>query len=241
MLIRTKAIVLNQFRYSDSSTIAHVLTQSHGKLSLFVRSSAKRKTDIKQRYFQPLFLLDVDIDYKEKREIQAVKEIKTFEPLHSISSDIRKQSIAIFLSEVLSKSIRAEQPDEALFDFVFHNVLLFEHLSKGSSLFHHYFLAQLLKYLGFAPGNTLTESRPFLDTESGLFVPASQLSSACFNELESKLLAAFTDINANMLSNLSISKNNKQLALESILFYYSKHVPGFDKLKSYEILKAVFS
>jgi DNA repair protein RecO (recombination protein O) len=241
MLIRTKAIVLNQFRYSDNSTIAHVLTQSHGKLSLFVRSSVKRKTNAKQRYFQALFLLELDLEYKEKREIQSIKEVKISNPLHNIASDIRKQSIAMFLAEVLSKSIRAEQPDEALFDFVFHNVLLFEHLSKGNSLFHHYFLAQLMKYLGFAPGNRLSESTPFLDTEAGLFVPASQLTTACFNEMESKLLAAFTDINAEMLPNLKMTQANKQLSLESILFYYSKHIPGFDKLKSYEILKAVFS
>ncbi|MDA3909840.1 MAG: DNA repair protein RecO [Bacteroidales bacterium] len=241
MLIRTKAVVLNQFRYSDNSTIAHVLTQSHGKLSLFVRGSTKGKTNGKQRYFQPLFLLDADLEYKEKREIQNIKEIRISDPLQNISSDIRKQSVAIFLAEALSKSIHPEQPDDALFDFVFHNVLLFEHLNKGSNLFHHYFLVQLMKYLGFSPGNKLTESMPFLDTESGLFVPASQLTTACFNETESKLLAAFTDINADLLPNLNMTREKKQIALESILFYYSKHVPGFDKLKSYNILKGVFS
>ncbi len=241
MLIRTKAIVLNQFRYSDNSTIAHVLTQSHGKLSLFVRESAKQKTNSKQRYFQPLFLIDLELEYKEKREIQSIKEIQASPPLNGIVSDIRKQSIAIFLAEALSKSIRSEQPDDALFDFIYHNVLLFEHLKKGSNLFHHYFLVQLMKYLGFSPGNRLTEATPYLDTESGLFVSPGLLNTACFNKLESKLLAAFTDINADMLLNLNMPRDKKQIALESILFYYSKHVPGFDKLKSYAVLREVFS
>lgn len=240
MLIRTKAVVLNQFRYSDNSTIAHVLTQSHGKLSLFVRGSTKRKTHGKQRYFQPLFLLDADLEFKEKREIQSIKEVKIHDALHSISSDFKKQSIAMFLAECLSKSIRSQQPDNALFEFVFHNVLLFEHLTKGSSVFHHYFLVQLMKYLGFSPGNQFTESNPFLDTESGLFVTASQLTTACFNEVESELIATFIAMNAENLPDLSLPREKKQIALESILYYYSKHVPGFDKLKSYAVLKDVF-
>jgi len=240
MLIRTKAIVLNQFRYSDNSIIAHVFTQTHGKLSLFVRGGSKRKSNGKQRYFQPLFLLETDLEYKEKREIQAVKEVKISNPLHSISSDFRKQSIAMFLAEILNKSIRSEQPDDALFHFAYHNILLFEHLTNGSSLFHHYFLAQLMKYLGFLPGNKMTEINTFLDTESGLFVDSSQLNSACFTKIESKLIANFTEISADMLPNLKITKKNRQIALESILFYYSKHVPGFEKLKSYSVLKEVY-
>jgi DNA repair protein RecO (recombination protein O) len=240
MLIRTKVIVLNQLRYSDNSIIAHVLTQSHGKLSLFVRGSMKRKTTDKQRYFQPLFLLDVDLEYKAKREIQGVKDVKINEPLHQIASDFRKQSIAIFLAEVLSKTIHSEQPDEALFEFVFHNVLLFEHLTKGGGIFHHYFLVQLMKYLGFSPGNRFTELTPYLDTESGLFVSDHQLTATCFNRNESKLVDAFSDIDVDLLPNLTMTREKKQIALESILLYYSKHVPGFDKLKSYAVLKDVF-
>lgn len=239
MLIRTRAIALTQIRYTDHSTIALVLTETHGKLAIMVRSGKKRSTR-KQSYFQPLFLLDVEIEYRENREIQSLKDVRAEHPIHEIASNIRKQTVAVFLAEVLQKSIRLDQPDKPLFEFIYHQILLFDHLSKGSGLFHHYFLAQLMRFLGFNPANTWSNEFPLLDTENGEFVPLNAMNPACLTETESRLVSGFIQTNAEQFPELSLSSENKKLALESLLLYYSKHVPGFNKLKSYDILKAVF-
>ena len=241
MQLKTPAIVLNQFRYSDSSFIAHVLTEKHGRLPLLVHSGKSRKSGGKHVYFQPLYLLELDVDYKENRDIQHVRELKPIEVLHNISTDIRKQSIALFLAEVLQRSIRSGQVDDALFYFVYHSVGMFEHMKEGSNLFHHYFLAQLMKFLGFAPGNSYSETYRLLDTEAGLFVGYGKLNPVCLNETESRMIQFFLDIKAEELPGVKLSKEKKNNLLESILLYYSKHIPGFDSLSSYQILKDVFA
>lgn len=141
---------------------------------------------------------------------------------------------------MLQKSIHSDQPDAPLFDFVYHQILLFDHLSKGSGMFHHYFLAQLMRFLGFNPANTWSNEFPLLDTENGEFVPLNAMNPACLTETESRLVSGFIQTNAEQFPELCLSSENKKLALESLLLYYSKHVPGFNKLKSYDILKAVF-
>lgn len=76
MHLKTQAIVLNQFRYSDNSFIAHVLTENHGRIPLLIHSGKSRKSGGKHVYFQAMYLLELDMDYKENRELQRVKEIK---------------------------------------------------------------------------------------------------------------------------------------------------------------------
>jgi DNA repair protein RecO (recombination protein O) len=240
MLIRSRAIVLNQLRYSDSVVIAHVLTETHGKLALFVRSGKTSKTGGKQRYFQALYVLELELDYKETREMQSLKEVRIIHALHEIASDFRKQSIAIFISEVLQKSIKPQQPDNQLFNFLYESVLQLETLESNVSIFHHYFLVQLMKYLGFLPGNQYSEDLPILDTESGLFVSIANINSACLNMQESKLVDVLSHGSMESLSQIKMDRQQRQQVLNAILFYYNHHVPGFENLKSYEILKTMF-
>ncbi len=240
MLFKSKAVAINHFRYNDNSFIAHVLTDSHGKIPLLIRSGKSKHTQGKHVYFQPLYLLEIDIDFKENRELQYIKSLKPIEVLHHISTDIRKQSIALFLAEVLQKSIKNQEIDKSLFQFVFHSVKMFEQMKANSSIFHHYFLSQLMKYLGFEPGNSYSDNNEFLDTEAGLFVNYHQTSSVCLSKEESKLIDFFINISAEELSEIHLNRTQKTQLLEGLILYYGKHIPGFEKLNSYQILKEVF-
>ena len=194
----------------------------------------------KLSFFQPLFLLDVVLYQKAGKEIQKVKEFRLNPPLQHISSDIRKGTLALFLSEVLSRSIREESTDPELFHFLVTTIQMLDGLHEGLSIFHLVFLIKLTRYLGFAPGSDGLDSGYFDLKEGHLFTEKPNhshfLSPEKYQQLNKLNQLAF-----NQMATIQLSVQERDHLLESILTLYRFHIPNFSTLKSYEVLKQVFS
>jgi len=65
MLIKTRGIVLQQFKYLDSSLIVKIYTEELGLQSYMVKGSRSKKSTQKPAYFQPLSLIDLVVYHKE--------------------------------------------------------------------------------------------------------------------------------------------------------------------------------
>ena len=61
------------------------------------------------------------------------------------------------MAEVLYRLVKESERNEALFDFVWGSVEALDALDEGTANFHLWFLAQLSRLLGFAPGNDYAE------------------------------------------------------------------------------------
>ena len=67
MIISTKAIVLRKINYSDSSLIVDVFTELEGRKSFFIKGIlGKKKTKLKNSYFQPLSQISIKYNKREK-------------------------------------------------------------------------------------------------------------------------------------------------------------------------------
>ncbi|MEL0300434.1 MAG: recombination protein O N-terminal domain-containing protein, partial [Flavobacteriaceae bacterium] len=77
MLVETKAIVLHSIKYNDSSLIAHCYTETLGIQSFMLKGilSAK-KGKIRKAHFQPLTLLNIQFQYKNKGGLNFIKELR---------------------------------------------------------------------------------------------------------------------------------------------------------------------
>src|SRR6476469_1900757 len=101
MLVKTRAIVISALRYQEKSFIVKCFTKSAGLKSYFVHnafSSAKNANKI--AYFQPLTILEIEAVHKNKGTLENFKEIRLAVAYNSISTDIVKSTIIIFLSEM---------------------------------------------------------------------------------------------------------------------------------------------
>ena len=77
MLVKTKAIVISSLKYQEKSLIVKCLTQSDGLKSYFVPNAfAAKKSNQKIAYFQPLSLLEIEANHKNKGALEHFKEIK---------------------------------------------------------------------------------------------------------------------------------------------------------------------
>jgi DNA repair protein RecO (recombination protein O) len=136
MLISTQAISLNYVKYSETSIIVKCLTKSDGLKSYLIkgiRTSKKKKINI--GFFQPLTQLELDANHRNNGNLESIRSVKIINPYKTIHLDIVKNSIVMFLSEVLSKSIKEEEKNFALFNFLKDSMIWLDQ-SKKFSNFH---------------------------------------------------------------------------------------------------------
>jgi DNA repair protein RecO (recombination protein O) len=237
----TRGIVLHHFKYSESSIIAKIYTESFGIQSYIVRGVRKKGARIKAGLFQPLSLVELVVYYKEKNNIQNLKEIKSALPFTSIPFDINKSTIALFINEILYKCLKEEEANQATFKFLFDAIKFLDKETQRYSDFHLLFMIKLTKYLGFFPKQNYSSENTIFDLSEGIFVKTTPQHMHFIDNPLSKTMDSFLSIGFKDLQNTRIQIQNRRILLDKFIDYYRLHIEGFDNLKSYPVLKTVFS
>ncbi len=241
MLQQTRAIVLNHIKYTDNTAIAHIYTEHFGRLSIMVRHSNSRKSISKKSILQPLFLLVINLQYKQTREIQQTKEINNSPIFHDIPFNVTKSGIVFFLAEVLSKVLKEEEANPALFEFLFHSIQFFDHCHEGMANFHLVFLLELSKYLGFYPNNNYSEQNRFFNIREGFYSKSIEIPEIYLDEEISRNIQKLTINGFNSFENIMLSRNQRANILRAILKYYQYHLADMGQIRSLSILNQIFS
>ena len=237
MQVKTKAIVLSVLKFQEKSLIVKCFTQSDGLKSYFVRNAfSSQKNNQKIAYFQPLNILEIEANHKNKGNLEHFKEIKLAFPYQTINTNIFKSTIVIFLSEVLHHSIKEEEKNENLFSFL---ETAFQWLDTHEEIsnFHLILLLEMTKYLGFYPDISEREL-PYFETIDGVF--SLFQGTSCLTKHETSLLNRLIDLKFDATLN-NFAAVERQLLLKILLDYYAIHLDGFKKPKSLDVLKEVFS
>jgi DNA repair protein RecO (recombination protein O) len=241
MVEKTRGIILHQIKYTDSGIIAQIYTRKFGRLSFLIRGMRNRKAGKHNILFQPMFILDMEIQHKDTREIQVLKEFSVAFTPFNIYSDIRKSSVAIFLGEILTSVLREESPHEDLFNFIEDSITYFENCSEGFANFHIAFLSGLSSYLGFEPALRVDNDHSYFDMSDGSFVQGRPMHNNYASKEISDILANFFSSSYESAGQIVLNGALRNEVLETIVKYYSLHLPGLKRIKSLEVLKEVFS
>lgn len=237
MLIKTKAIVLSSLKYQEKSLIVKCFTESDGLKSYFVPSAySNKKVNQKIAYFQPLTIIEIEANHKNKGTLEHFKEIRLAHSYYSINTDIVKSTIVIFLSEILHHAIKEEEKNQSLFSFL-ETALLWFDTHQETTNFHLILMMEVTKYLGFYPDITELDF-PCFDSKEGYFTPFQSINSLTEHEthLFKRLLQLKFDSDQKIFAGIE-----RQLLLKILLDFYTLHLDGFKKPKSLEVLKEVFS
>ena len=229
MLVKTRGIVLKFIKYRETSIIVNIYTENLGLQGYIVngiRSSRSKRNRI--ALYQPLTLLDLVVYYREDKQLQRLSEAKCNHPFYSIPLRPKKSAIALFMVEVLSKSLKEQSENKALFRFIWDSILMFDVGKVVEESFHLVFLVQLSQFLGFRPAN----------------------AKEMYQELKNELNVAWLNSNeANIMDDLLNSgypnppqMNNGQRAdlLKILLSHYRWHLDQFGTVKSLSVLNQVF-
>lgn len=238
MLHKTRGIVFKTTDYSESSVIVQVFTEKFGMQSYLINGVKKPKAKIRQNMLQPLHLLEMVVYHKPTGNIQRAAEIRNAPVFQTIPYSIVKSSAALFLTEVLYKSIRPQGADEQLFDFVFHAVSLLDKTEHGLHLFHILFLIRLTKYLGFYP-QIPKAGEVYFDLKEGSFTSVIPPPPYGLDLEETYWWTTLLNTKFENLHLLKITAAARKALLRNVLRYFQQHIDNFNEIRSHLILEEV--
>jgi len=237
MVVTTKAIVLSSIKYADSDLIVKCYTELGIKSFLVKRIFKQKKGKLTPAFFQPLTQLEITANYNSNRTLHFIQEASLNYAYTTISINVVKQTIVIFLSEILSKTMQEEEKNEQLFQYL-ETSLIWLDTNDEVSNFHLLFLLNLTKHLGFHPEKENIEY-PFFSLEEGRFLNSiPKINFISGNNL--RFFKLLLGINFEGLHELKLNGNERQTILDILLKYFELHLSGFNKPKSLAILKTVF-
>ena len=217
MLHSTKGIVLRLIQYKDNSYIAEIYTQKFGKVSFAVHRLQSKKASIRNYHLMPFSLLDMQIEYKENRDIQKIREASLATEFYGVVENPVKGLICQFMAEVVSKTLEHNNADDQLFEY-FTSLVSSVSSSENLGTFPLDFLLGYAEYLGIYPD----------DGESNEFV---RLLGA---EDKGLLLSALE--NASQLG-----RTDRRRSISLLLKYYQYFLPSMGAIKSLDVITDVLS
>lgn len=242
MLQKTRGIVLHHFNYSEHSIIAHIYTEHFGRQSFMINGVYKRKAKMKANLFSPLNLLNMEMSYKEKRSIQRLKEVNRAVVLSELPFQPAKSSVALFLAEVLYRTLKEEEENPALFEFLFNAVQLFDIIGEGTANFHLIFLIQLSKFLGIFPeSRQFSGTSSFFDLKEGEFCSIQPEHRYFLETTLSRKLYDMLPLQFSDAAKVELNQQWRSQLLHGLINYYRFHIEGMPEIQSLAILQQVFS
>jgi DNA repair protein RecO (recombination protein O) len=204
-----------------------------------VRGVRKRKSKTPMNLFQPLSLLEMVVYEKGGRDIQNVKEIKPYVHFKSIPFNIKKTSIALFLNELVLKSIGEEEQNQAVFNFIYQSVIFLDEADEAYENLHLWFMTHFARFLGFkSSSNFDAQSHKTFDLQEGRFTHLVLPDSI---SIQPPLSVAFSKLQQDEYygNHISLNRTIRLQLLLKLQQYYQFHLPGFSDLKSLSILTEV--
>jgi DNA repair protein RecO (recombination protein O) len=241
MHVAAEGIVLHFIKYGESSVIATIFTREFGRQTYIVNASRNRKSKNKASLLQALFLVDLEAYQKKTRDIQRIKELKSHLIYQNIPFDVTKSTQAIFLAEILYKTIHEQESYTELYDFIKHTLLYFDLMEDGWANFHLYFLFRLTEYLGFLPNTTKVGSEAWFDMRKGAVVPVEPSHPLFAHKEATEHLIRLSNLKIHELDQLKITRSMRDYLLSVLLDYYHLHFDDLGKIKSLDVLKEIFS
>jgi len=241
MLIRTRAIVLHSLRYGDNQIIVDLFTEEKGRMSVIGRLSARKTAHAKKQLFQPLTLIEIEVEDNKAGRLQRPHDIRLAYPFSRIPFDGTKIAIALFLAEFLYYSTRNEGPSPAMFQFIEQSVEWLDGSDKADANFHLVFLLHLSRFLGFFPNLEGDDGqKPYFDLQEGVFTPGVPAHPYYLSPEESQYIKTMMRLNYQSMHLMKLSRTQRRRCIDIIIGYYRLHIPDMPEMKSLDVLKSLF-
>lgn len=207
-----------------------------------VRTSLKKRT-LKANLFQPAAILDLIAYRNEFKNLQRLKEFKWAYLYQHILSDVRKNAVALFMIELLTKCLKQPEANAELFYFV-EDAL--HHLDEANDTvtanFPLFFALHLAVFFGFRISDEFTENIHYLDLEEGRFVQDQPKHSHYLQDREAAAVSHILKImQPNELQEVALNQEMRRRITNALQEYYAWHISDFGTLKTLPVLREVMS
>lgn len=234
-----EAIVLQLIPHKDHNAIVKLYTRNIGLVSCWINSLRSKSSGIRSSGLQPLTIINSIIDQRETKQLSTLKEMQiSFSPTH-IYTTIEKSSLAIFIAELLSHTIKETATDNSLYDFIRESIILLNDTKDNCANFHIVFMLNLSNHLGILPKNSFTPETPYLNLEEGVYLAKTPLHTSFLYPDESECISKLSALPVSSFAKAEIPSALRKNILHGLLKYFEIHA-NMTPLKSHLVLEEVF-
>ena len=245
MIHKTKGIVLRSVKYGETSLVVTIFTELFGLQSYMVngvRTSVKKGTP-KALLFQPAAILELVAYRNELKNLQRLKEFKWAYLYQNVLSGVRKNAVALFMIELLTKCLKQPEANAELFYFV-EDAL--HHLDEANDAvtanFPLFFALHLAVFFGFRIADEYSENIHYIDLEEGRFVETQPNHSHYLQDREAAAVSHILKImQPQDLQEVALNQEIRRRITHALEEYYSLHIPDFGTMRTLPVLRELMS
>lgn len=237
MNIRSRAIVLNKTKYSESSVIVKVFTREAGVQSFILKGAFSKKNRGKLALLENLTLVEITFD-DHHENIKYLSDIALYKPYSLIPFDMVRRTLFIFYNEILYKVLKDYSADPELYDFIEHSLLELDEETTMLADVHLRFLLRFSKILGFYPKDN------FSDYNCHFFIEESAFIHDYFDypDYLSREASAYLSDLMHEKGTLALPpKEIRNELLYGLIRYFEKHNEQIHHIESVPILAALLA
>jgi len=209
-------IILSTTKVGDKSLVLHTLSAEYGRRS-FIVSVGKSSS---MALYLPLNILSGEIHENTKSDLWRVSSLRAEFALAGIRGNIHKNTMTMFMSEVLYRTLRDGANEEGLYDWCKRSILTLDALEADFANFHLRFLLELSGALGFSPRTE--DLMPF--------------AGDCYEDIRKLLTLSFSE---SLLLPLSGARRNE--IAEILLEYLGYHIESHLNIRSLGVLRELYA
>ena len=205
-----------------------------------VRTGKGKNALSKLAMLQPLSLVEITFSDDARKNLHTLRSLERDNSLKTIPFEPLKTCIALFIAELISKSIVEEEVNLELYKFLHGSVLLLDDDEGTPSNFHLKFMVEFTRFLGFYPDNS-RYCNGYFDLSEGEFASAEPIHS---NHLKPDLANVFSqliDARMSAYSQVQLTNIQRRELLQKLIDYYRLHLDGMKEVKSHLVLEEVLS
>lgn len=243
MVHTTRGIVLRTTIYGETSLIALIYTEMFGLQSYMINGARGSKKGNKASLFQPASIIEMEVYYNELKKLQRVKDARWQYLYRDILFNVYKNAIALFIAELLQKTIREPEENGDLYYFIENTLINLDRSdSKTAANYPLFFLIHLPAYLGFSLQDNFSAEEPVLDLKNGRFVQVPPTHDYYADGETARYIYELLHLkNPTEAGEIILNNSLRRQIMDHMISFYQLHLQDFASLRSLPILQHVFS
>ncbi|MFH1049660.1 MAG: DNA repair protein RecO [bacterium] len=255
MIVKTEAIVLNSFKYGESSKIITLYTKDFGKIKVIAKGARKAKNKFGSS-LDPLSYCQICFYKKPSTELYLLSDAEHVVPLRKIQDSYYHLSAGLIIAEAINITQDVNEVNQELFALSTKVLKFLNEIPKSPFSVSSYFLIKLSENIGFAidfqshpEGLADTEladrdklffKKIYFSIERGSFAQISKENNILSVETNIALaLFKISNLPLDKVGELMLDRNSILQINDFFNVYFSYHLDRKNSFKTMNLFKTI--
>lgn len=234
---KLQAIVLNTIRHSDRHNVMSVYTSTRGRISFLVPANGGKTGRRRNAQLMPLSIVEITARIREGKELHTFTSVSPLVIYNDLYFNPMKNFVGLFIAEFLNHLLRDTLPDRKMWSYIANSLQLLDKTHGSIANFHIVFLYSLTTFCGIAPDVETYRENAFFDMQAGAYTMTMPSHRNFLHGRQARLPLLLARVNFINMHRWRLSRDERVKIIEGLLRYYEIHMPGFNSLRSLDILR----